>query len=243
MKRFYLRVLILGVSILGILGGLIQELGLNMPVFSPTQPADPVFILDAGHGGEDGGALSVTGAKESGINLSIVQKMDAVFGLYGGRTILLRNEDSSLHDPNSVTLREKKVSDLKNRANLVNQQLSGVLISIHQNSYPGERYWGLQAFYAPAERSRALAEQIQMAAQTYIQPENQRQARPVPDNVYLMNHIQCPGVLVECGFLTNHEEEAKLREDTYQRKLAAVLTTAALRWSQSDPVFSGRVYN
>lgn len=231
-RRSYL--LALCVVVMGLSGAYLCNFVLEQAVFAPTQTENAIFILDAGHGGEDGGAISVTGVAESGINLAISQKIDAILGLYGQQTIMLRNEDKSLHDPEAVTLREKKVSDLKNRAKQINAQPRGVLISIHQNSYPGEQYWGLQTFYAPTENSQALAETLQNAVQTALQPENVRQAKPIPDNVYLMNHVQCPAVLIECGFLTNREEEVRLRDDLYQKKLAAVLTSSLLTWNSGN---------
>ena len=233
MRRNTRGFLVLCVAAAGILGVGLHHSVEEHPAFAPAPYSDSVFILDAGHGGEDGGALSVTGTAESGINLAIAKKMDGILGFFGQKTVLLRSEDVSLHDPGAVTLREKKVSDLKNRANQVNACSSGVLISIHQNSYPGEKYWGLQTFYAPTNHSQALAEGIQGTVQTALQQENLRQAKPIPDNVYLMNHVQCPAVLVECGFLTNREEESRLRDEQYQRKLAAVLSAAVMNWAQS----------
>ena len=187
-----------------------------------------VWILDAGHGGEDGGAVSVTGVPESQINLSIVLKMRDLLGLYGAPPVLLREEDVSLHDSSAATLREKKRSDLKNRVAAVEELEGAVLVSIHQNTYPDSRYHGAQVFYAPTDGSQALAEQLQAALQTALQPDNQRAAKQIPDSVYLMNHITCPAVLVECGFLTNPEEEAMLRGEGYQKQLAAVLAGALL---------------
>ena len=186
------------------------------------------LILDAGHGGEDGGAVSLTGVPESRINLEIVRRMDDLLGLYGVPAVLLREEDVSLHDDTAVTLREKKASDLKNRTAMVEALENGVLISIHQNTYPNGKYRGAQAFYAPTEGSRELAARIQQVVRTALQPENSRQEKAIPEGVYLMNHITCPGVLVECGFLTNPEEEALLRDGDYQKKLAAALVSAWL---------------
>ena len=104
----------------------------------------------------------------------------------------------------------------------------GTLLSIHQNSYPGSQYRGAQVFYAPTGGSRELAELLQTALREELQPDNDRQAKPIPESVYLMNHVSCPAVLVECGFLTNPEEEALLRDGGYQRQLAAVLAGAWL---------------
>lgn len=186
------------------------------------------LILDAGHGGEDGGAVSLNGVPESQINLAIVMKMDDILGFYGVSPILLRREDISLHDAGAETLREKKVSDLKNRVSAIQSTDRATLISIHQNTYPTETVNGLQSFYAPTEGSKELAQIIQSAVQDTIQHENRRTAKQIPKSVYLMNHISCRAVLVECGFLTNPEEEKLLQSEAYQLKLAAVLSAAWL---------------
>ncbi len=192
-----------------------------------TGKAD-TLILDAGHGGEDGGAVSITGVPESQMNLAIVLKMDDILAFYGTSPILLRTEDVSLHDSTAVTLREKKVSDLKNRVTAIQAAGNATLISIHQNSYPDGRYHGAQVFYAPTDGSMELAQHIQNAFKTSLQPDNNRERKLIPDTVYLMNHITCRAVLVECGFLTNREEEVRIRDDGYQRKLAALLSSAWL---------------
>jgi len=186
------------------------------------------LVLDAGHGGEDGGAVSLTGVPESQLNLAIVRKLRDVLGLYGVDPILLREEDISLHDPDAGTLREKKRSDLKNRVAAIEAVEGGTLLSIHQNTYTSSRYSGSHVFYAPTDGSRALAEHFQSSIKAALQPDNERAVKQIPDSVYIMNHVTCPAVLVECGFLTNPEEEALLRNEDYQRRLAAVLASAWL---------------
>lgn len=203
--------------------------GLIAPAVRPVSVTRAApLILDAGHGGEDGGAVSVTGVPESRVNLEIVQKLRDTLALYGVDPVVLREEDVSLHDPEASTLRKKKRSDLKNRVRAVEAVEGGTLLSIHQNSYPGSQYRGAQVFYAPTGGSRELAELLQTALREELQPDNDRQAKPIPESVYLMNHVSCPAVLVECGFLTNPEEEALLRDGGYQRQLAAVLAGAWL---------------
>lgn len=203
--------------------------GLMAPAVRPVSVTRAApLILDAGHGGEDGGAVSVTGVPESRINLEIVQKLRDTLALYGVDPVVLREEDVSLHDPEASTLREKKRSDLKNRVRAVEAVEGGTLLSIHQNSYPGSQYRGAQVFYAPTGGSRELAELLQTALREELQTDNGRKAKPIPESVYLMNHVSCPAVLVECGFLTNPEEEARLRDGGYQRQLAAVLAGAWL---------------
>ena len=192
-----------------------------------TQRTGPL-VLDAGHGGEDGGAVSITGVPESRINLSIVLSLRDVLGLYGVDPILLREEDISLHTGDANTLREKKRSDLKNRTAAIEAVEGGTLISIHQNTYPGSRYHGTHVFYAPTDGSQALADHVQNSIKTALQPDNERAVKQIPDTVYIMNHVTCPAILIECGFLTNPGEEAMLRDEDYQRKLSAVIAAAWL---------------
>ena len=208
---------------LGRLNGMMEPV-MELETLQRTGP----LVLDAGHGGEDGGAVSITGAPESQINLAIVLKLRDVLGLYGVDPILLREEDISLHDDNANTLREKKRSDLKNRVTVVENVEGGTLLSIHQNTYPGSQYHGTHVFYAPTEGSQSLAEHFQNSIKTALQPDNERAVKQIPDTVYIMNHITCPALLIECGFLTNPEEEALLRDEDYQRKLSAVIAASWL---------------
>lgn len=200
------------------------EPAMELSVIQRTGP----LVLDAGHGGEDGGAVSLTGVPESQINLALVLKLRDVLGLYGVDPILLRETDVSLHADDASTLREKKRSDLKNRVSAIEDVEGGTLVSIHQNTYPGSRYHGTHVFYAPTEGSQDLAEHFQNSIKAALQPDNERAVKQIPDTVYIMNHVTCPAVLIECGFLTNPEEETMLRDEDYQRKLAAVITGAWL---------------
>lgn len=196
----------------------------------PVLHNDLTLIIDAGHGGEDGGAVSLSGTPESHINLAVAKRLDAVLGLFGVPVLMLREEDISLHAPEAQTLRQKKNSDLHNRTDAINAQENAVLLSIHQNSYPDGRYSGAQAFYAPTDGSRELAQTIQETLRLALAPNNTRLEKQIPDTIYLMNHISCPGVLVECGFLTNPREEQLLRSSGYQTKLAAALAGGYLQW-------------
>lgn len=196
-------------------------------LFGRAQP----LVLDAGHGGEDGGAVSITGVPESRFNLAIVLKLRDVLGMYGVDPILLREEDISLHNSSANTLREKKRSDLENRVSAIEEVEGGTLLSIHQNTYPSSRYHGTHVFYAPTQGSQDLAEHFQNSIKAALQADNERVAKQIPDTVYIMNHITCPAILIECGFLTNPEEEALLRDENYQRKLAAVVAGA---WLTAD---------
>lgn len=202
--------------------------------FTPQRFAGQTLVIDAGHGGEDGGATSVSGASESDINLAVARRLDAILGLFGADTVMLRTEDVSLNDEGLATVRERKISDLHNRVAAVNRTESAVLISIHQNSFTDPKYNGAQVFYAPTQGSQFFAEYTQELLRVCLSPENNRKAKPIPSSVYLMNHIGCKGILVECGFLTNPAEDLLLQSPDYQLKLALTLAGACLQVNQIE---------
>ena len=189
--------------------------------FSPAETVPLTVIVDAGHGGEDGGAVAADGTKESGINLSIALKTEALLVFLGCDTKMTRETDISIHDDMAETLRQKKVSDLKNRAALVNGTKGAVLLSIHQNSLPQDTsVRGAQAFYN--EPGKHIAESIQQALNTAVNAKT-KEAKAAPKSVYLMKNAVVPAVLVECGFLSNGEETALLQEENQQKKLACTI--------------------
>lgn len=202
-----------------------------------SAPMDPfgseTVVIDAGHGGEDGGAVSISGAIESHLNLSIAQRLDFIFGLYGVDSLLLRNSDISLHSSDARTIREKKVSDLHNRVKIIESIKDPVVISIHQNTFPDSKYHGAQVFYANGELSLPYAQITQEVLRKYLDPENTRKPTAVPNSVYLMNHITCKAILVECGFLSNPQEDLLLQSPEYQTKLAASLAGAYIQYKQN----------
>lgn len=202
--------------------------------FTPQRFAGQTLVIDAGHGGEDGGAISVSGASESNINLAVARRLDAILGLFGANTVMLRTEDVSLNDEGLATIRERKVSDLHNRTAAVNSAENAVLISIHQNSFTDPQYDGAQVFYAPTQGSQFFAEYTQELLRVCLAPDNDRKAKPIPSSVYLMNHINCKGILVECGFLTNPAEDLLLQSPDYQLKLALTIAGACLQVRQIE---------
>ena len=201
--------------------------------FSAARFGGAVPVIDAGHGGEDGGAVSPSGAAESGINLSIARKLDQILGLFGAAPVMLRSEDLSLHDEGLQSLREKKSSDLRNRVEAVEAVENAVLISIHQNTFPDPQYRGAQVFYADEASGLPLARRMQDNLRGALDPDNGRRPMKIPGSVYLMNHVTCPAVLVECGFLSNPEEEQLLKSGEYQKKLAAVLAASWIQHQES----------
>lgn len=196
--------------------------------FAPARLPQRQLILDAGHGGEDGGAVSCTGVPESNINLAVVLKLDQLLGFYGVAPILLRDRDISIYDPGCETLRQKKVSDLHNRVGIIEATPNALVVSIHQNTFSNAAYHGAQVFFRAGEESKALGELVQKALREGVDPGNRRSPAKIPDSVYLMKHITCPAVLIECGFLSNPVEEEKLRSGGYQTQLALCIASACL---------------
>lgn len=179
------------------------------------------IILDVGHGGVDGGAISSTGRPESQYNLEITLRLNDLLRLLGYNTVMIRTTDISVYTKGE-TIAQKKMSDLKERVRIVNEQENGLLLSIHQNNFSDRRYKGAQVFYADTENSQKLAKNLQDAFISSINPGSKRTIRK-STGVYLMEHIQRTGVLIECGFLSNPEEEARLRSGDYQKKLCCVI--------------------
>lgn len=186
----------------------------------------PTLILDAGHGGEDGGASTASGVKESDINLAIVLKTQALMAFLGEEPRLTRDRDLSLHSDGAETIRQKKVSDLKNRVAMVENTPNALLLSVHQNHFTDPRYSGTQVFFNSGDDNRQWGESAQEIFRQVLAPDNDRKAKPMPDGIYLFDHVSCPAILVECGFLSNGEEAALLCTDAYQRKVALALAGA-----------------
>lgn len=193
-----------------------------------------IIVLDAGHGGSDGGASGPDGTRECDLNLAITLKTDAVLGLLGEETLLLRSTDTDLSSSNAKSISQKKVSDIRRRVELTNSQPGAILVSIHCNTYSQEKYHGAQVFYTGG--AKEFGETMQLALKNGVDPSNARMAKAVSPDVYLMNHIKVPGILVECGFLTNQEELTNLKDPDYQTRLAVTIAVTAANQA-SEPNF------
>lgn len=216
---FYLLVVILCIGIAHSGSRAVTTLGESAPV-----EWEHTVIIDAGHGGIDGGATSCTGVLESTINLQIALRLDDLMRFLGYHTQMIRTTDTSIYTQGS-TIAAQKVSDLKERVRIVNEREGAVLISIHQNTFADSRYGGAQVFYSDTAGSRELASILQTALVAALNPESKRVCKKA-DGVYLMEHIRQTGVLIECGFLSNPGEEAALRSDGYQKKLCCVIAAS-----------------
>lgn len=216
----YVPILALAVLLFIVIGFLGNR---AVTVFAEKTPSKNrhCIIIDAGHGGEDGGATSCTGILESTFNLEIALKLEPLFHLLGYPTQMVRRTDTAIHTQGE-TIAARKASDLKARVRLANETENALLISIHQNYFTESKYSGAQVFYPKTEGSQALASVLQKAFCEKLNPGSRRREKTA-SGVYLMDHITCPGLLIECGFLSNPDEEASLRSPEYQKKLCCTI--------------------
>lgn len=186
----------------------------SLPVSNKT------IVLDAGHGVPDEGAQSSNGTTEAQTNLKITLKVQKLLEQSGATVVLTRSDENAIYDLDKSTLREKKISDIHNRVKIGNESSADIFVSIHLNKIPQEQYWGWQCFYRQNDKqSTKLAKSLQQNLNDAIEKENKRVAMKI-DNVYIMKHVEIPISIVECGFLSNKEEEKMLLTDEYQDKLA-----------------------
>ena len=153
----------------------------------------------------------------------------------GVKVVMTRESAQIAYPDDAATVAQRKKADQHRRAELVREMDNAVLISIHQNCYPDRKPSGAQVLYAASTGSDALGIQMHDNLVTYLDPQNRRVAAPISENIYLMHAVQCPAVLVECGFLSNASECAKLKDADYQAKLATVIIASYLQYRQSLP--------
>lgn len=225
LRNTAIHLLVLGVVIILAVSG-----SHYITVMSEQQPLTnrKCVIIDAGHGGVDGGATSCTGVLESQINLEIALRLNDLMHLLGLDTLMIRTDDRSVYTAGE-SIAAKKVSDLKERVRIVNSVENAILISIHQNYFSDSRYHGAQIFYGEGKGSSELATTLQTNIVTSLNPRSNRNTKKA-DGIYLLENAKCTAVLVECGFLSNPEEEAKLRSKEYQKKLCCVMATTVCQY-------------
>lgn len=208
----------------------------RVPAFAPSDGSPVTVVVDPGHGGEDGGAVSPDGVTESRLNLEVSLRVNDLLRFSGQKTLLTRAEDVSIHTEGE-TIRARKASDIRNRVALVNGTENAVLLSIHQNSLPSSPVThGAQVFWNGQEGAEALAKVMQDSLNGSINAGNEKQPKKIPQTIYLMKHVTAPAVLVECGFLSNQTETGLLQQPAYQMKLAAAVTAGFLRAMAGEEV-------
>ncbi|MBR3255019.1 MAG: N-acetylmuramoyl-L-alanine amidase CwlD [Clostridia bacterium] len=178
------------------------------------------IVLDAGHGIPDEGAQSSNGTTEAESNLKIALKVQNLLEQSGSTVILTRSDENAIYDLDSTTLKQKKISDIHNRVKIGNESSADIFVSIHLNKIPQSQYWGWQTFYKNGSQDgKKLAQSIQNSLNNTIAKDNNRVSKTI-DNIYIIKHVEIPTTIVECGFLSNPEEEKLLLDDDYQNRLA-----------------------
>ena len=186
----------------------------------------PMLIIDPGHGGVDGGAVSVNGVNESVINLDIAKKMELMCEFMGFPVLMTRKSEELDYPDDCTTIAARKRHDQKSRVAFINAAENAVVLSIHQNSFPNSKPYGPQSFYTNDEAAQSLATLVQDCLNEALCPEKRRVAAPVAKSIYLMKSIDYPGVLVECGFVSNKREAALLETEEYRLKIACAVMGA-----------------
>ena len=195
----------------------------------------PTLVIDAGHGGFDGGAVGANGTSEQDINLSIARSMQALTGLFGYPSAMTRPDEQALDYVEGRSVRENKVADIKARERIANETANPVFLSIHLNKFEDPKYYGAQVFYSKNHAdSQVLAEKTQESLISGIQNGNIRRAKPAAAAIYLMKKLDCPAVIVECGFLSNPDEERRLCDPGYQKRLALCIFAGYQRYLSSS---------
>lgn len=186
-------------------------------------------LLDAGHGGMDGGAVSPEGVCEAPITLSVSRKTQLLLGFAGVSAGMVREDEGSLDFSPEASARQNKNADLNARLALARSHPECPFLSIHLNQFSQTVYSGAQVFYSPNHpKSVPLAETLQKTLRQALDPANDRKIKPAPEGVFLMKNITAPAVTIECGFLSNPEECTLLQQETYQTKIALAIACGYL---------------
>ena len=192
----------------------------------------PTVIIDAGHGGFDGGAVAHDGTVEKDINLPIALKLQATLNLLGYNTVMVRTEDVAVNDANDKGV-SAKVGDIKNRVEMMKQYPNAIFVSIHMNKYQTTQPHGAQVFYSKIGDSEILAKSIQNSIATRIQTDNKRVVKQTTKDIYLLYHAIVPSVIVECGFLSNPTDLSNLKSSEYQSKIAFSIADGIIKYYKS----------
>lgn len=206
--------------------------GNNVPIFSGSN--SKIIVLDPGHGAPDGGAVGFGGSVESGLNLAVAKKLKSRLEKQGYTIVMTRSDENGLYKNKSGSIREKKLEDMNERLRIINSSEADLLVSIHMNLFPDKKYRGAEVIYADKfENSLLLAELIQAELKA-VDPENQlRQVKKHDGSIFLLKNSEIPSVLVECGFISNPEEEKLLNDKSYQYRIACAISDGIAEYYKS----------
>ncbi len=195
---------------------------------------EKIVIIDAGHGGEDCGAVGVNGAYEKDLNLAVALEVGKYLEDEGYVVIYTRTDDRLLYEPEENIKGIRKISDLKNRCKIAARYPTSLFVSIHMNSFGSAKYSGLQVYYSENNaESAAIAGKVQNKVRDSLQSSNNRTTKAGKD-IYVLEHVNNPAILIECGFLTNPEECAKLSEKEYQKSLSFAIVCGIIEYKEAN---------
>ncbi len=197
----------------------IVKSGISTVAVSALPFNDKVIIIDAGHGLPDGGAVGIGGTVEQSINLKVALKLQQLLEQSGGYVILTRSDENAVAQDLNKKIKEIKREDLTYRRKMRDNGCDA-FISIHMNKFEIEKYSGAQVFYAANEQSKLLGESIQSSLKLHVDQSNNRVAKKSEKGIYILNDSSVAAVVVECGFLSNKNEESLLTTENYQQKIA-----------------------
>lgn len=228
LKRKIITGCILAGGIISVAGGslILRSTSKNgtIPVSADMGTELPIIVLDAGHGGIDGGCSSADGVPEKGINLDILLRLRDMLEISGYTVEVTRDTDTSIHDKGIEGIANQKSSDMDNRLEIFNKHENAVCVSIHQNQFTDPRYHGAQMFYSSSnDENERLARTLQSRFAENLQPENEREIKLCGKELFLCYFSKNPTVMAECGFLSNPDEAALLNTDDYRGKVAFTL--------------------
>lgn len=199
----------------------------------------PVIVLDPGHGGLDSGAVGKNGVLEKDVNLSVVKHLQKLLELSGFRTVLTRSEDISIYDAGVEGIRNQKLSDMDNRLEIIQSYPDSIFLCIHQNNYTDPQYFGGQMFYNNNNPDNRTLAQIMQNRFAQLQPGNDREIKLTGDELFLLKSNKNPSLMIECGFLSSPEEEAKLGTEEYRQQLAFTIYGGVLEYMDASAEPSG----
>lgn len=216
-------------------GMLYSEFNTGAEISAEPSSELPTVVIDAGHGGEDGGASIYGGAPEKELNLRIAEDLHDMLSIMGFKVVMTRTDDTLLYDKNSDYHGHKKSMDLANRLKIARETENALLISIHMNAFPETKYSGLQVYYSKNDPgSQKLAQLVQEINKAVLSPENERKIKQAGSNIYLLDRFEGISILIECGFLSNDAERDLLNTAEYRQKLSAVFLSAIMEFVSED---------
>lgn len=225
-----------------VISAAVRENGAAVAV-SGRVSAQKTIVLDAGHGGIDGGCVAPDGTCEKDINLAIVQNLRQMLEFSGYNVVLTRSEDVSVHDSGVEGIRNQKVSDMENRLEIIKSYPESVFVSVHQNQYTDSRYFGAQMFYTTNNSDNFRLATVMQKCFAELQPDNDREIKLIDNELYLFKTTEQPALLIECGFLSNPDDAAKLKADTYQKQVAFTIYKGLMSYFESGSENKGITEN